>query len=151
MRIKDAERAKRKRPVRATTVNMRRFPKGQLATDRAEFAEVIPINQAQRPKVRADCIDGPRPCPWVSCRHHLYADVAASNGSIKLNFAELEPDELTGRLESCSLDVADGGSESHERVGELLNVTREAVRLIEQQALRKIRLPLLRELDEDEQ
>jgi hypothetical protein len=24
-----------------------------------------------RPRTRADCINGPRPCPWVGCRHHL--------------------------------------------------------------------------------
>jgi len=77
----------------------------------------------------------------VSCRHHLYLDVnpKKENGSIKLNFPDLEPGELTGRLESCSLDVADGGGASAERVGEAMNLTREAVRLIEHQALGKLR------------
>lgn len=25
------------------------------------------------PKTRADCLNAPRPCPWVSCRYHLLA------------------------------------------------------------------------------
>lgn len=29
-----------------------------------------------RPRTRADCLDGPRPCPWVACRHHLLFEVA---------------------------------------------------------------------------
>ena len=24
-----------------------------------------------RPRTRADCLKGPRPCPWIMCRHHL--------------------------------------------------------------------------------
>ncbi len=34
-----------------------------------------------RPKTRGECASGPRPCPWVSCRHHLYLDVD-KNGSV---------------------------------------------------------------------
>lgn len=30
-----------------------------------------------RPRTRAQCQDGPRPCPWVACRHHLLLEVAA--------------------------------------------------------------------------
>lgn len=30
----------------------------------------------QRPRTRGDCKDGPRPCPWVSCRHHLLLEIA---------------------------------------------------------------------------
>jgi hypothetical protein len=71
------------------------------------------------------------------------------NGSIKLNFPDIDPDEVIGQLESCSLDAADDGPSSFERVAELMNVTREAVRLIENRAMRKIRLPLLRSLEED--
>lgn len=109
----------------------------------------------QRPKTRGDCVDGPRPCPWVSCRYHLYLDVdpVKHNGSIKLNFPDIDPDGMTGRLESCALDVAEDGANGFERVAELMNVTREAVRLIENRATAKIRLPMARELelDEDEQ
>ena len=50
-----------------------------------------------RPRKRADCVDGPRPCPWASCRHHLGLDVFAGG---ELVFVE-------GLKESCSLDVAE--------------------------------------------
>jgi len=92
-----------------------------------------------RPQTRGDCAGGPRPCPWVSCRHHLYLDVD-DNGSVKLNFPHLEPDQLK---ESCSLDVADrmasmGSWLQAVDVGDLVNVNRERVRQIEFKALRKL-------------
>lgn len=31
----------------------------------------------QRPRTRGECKDGPRPCPWVSCRHHLLLEIAS--------------------------------------------------------------------------
>jgi hypothetical protein len=78
-----------------------------------------------RPRTRAECpID--RPCPWVACEHHLYLDVDPETGSIKINFPSLDFDELA---ETCTLDVAGGAT--LERVGELMNVTRERVRQLE--------------------
>ncbi|HUB07073.1 MAG TPA: DNA-binding protein, partial [Myxococcales bacterium] len=35
-----------------------------------------------RPKTRADCVNGPRPCLFVSCKHHLYLDVNPNTGSV---------------------------------------------------------------------
>ena len=46
-----------------------------------------------------------RPCPYVSCKHHLYLDVTEFGG-IKLNFPGLEVWELE---ETCALDVAERG------------------------------------------
>lgn len=49
-----------------------------------------------RPKTRSECRDEARPCPWVSCRHHLLLEVAqASKGanrapSMRLNAASRE-------------------------------------------------------------
>jgi hypothetical protein len=31
-----------------------------------------------RPRTRADCIDGPRPCPWYGCRYHLGIKIRSS-------------------------------------------------------------------------
>src|SRR4029077_6719314 len=28
----------------------------------------------ERPRPRGDCVGGERPCPFVSCAHHLYLD-----------------------------------------------------------------------------
>lgn len=89
----------------------------------------------ERPRTRNDCIEGPRPCPFVSCKHHLYLDVSPATGTIKLNFPELEVWELA---ESCALDVADHGAQPLERASRLMNVTRERVRQIEAVALLKL-------------
>lgn len=86
-----------------------------------------------RPRTRADCVDGLRPCPWVGCRHHLFLEVDVRLGSIQLNFPELEPDELE---ESCSLDLADQYDRTLEEVGKVLGVTRERVRQLEKQAVK---------------
>lgn len=93
----------------------------------------------QRPRTRADCIDGPRPCGFVSCRHHLLLDTQGAR--IKVNFPEvLEGGDV--RLElmraTCALDVADEGGTTLEEVSSNLNVTRERGRQIQEGALRKV-------------
>lgn len=66
------------------------------------------------------------------------------SGGIKLNFPHLEPDQL---IASCSLDVAEKGLARLEDAGVLLNLTRERVRQVEVDALRKLgRKRVLREL-----
>jgi hypothetical protein len=89
------------------------------------------------PATRAECENGPRPCPHVSCKFHLYLDVNPETGSIKLNFPHLEPWELT---ESCALDVAERGGITLEEVGTIVNLTRERVRQVEVRATAKLRL-----------
>jgi hypothetical protein len=88
-----------------------------------------------RPRLREDCADGPRPCPFVACKHHLYLDVSPGTGTIKLNFPELEVWELG---ESCALDVADSGAQELDHASHLLNVSRERIRQIEVVALNKL-------------
>lgn len=95
-----------------------------------------------RPKTRAECIDGPRPCPFVSCRHHLYLEVAEKTGVIKLNFPGLEVDELA---ESCALDVADYGGATRDEIGAVLGVTKGRVMQIENRALAKVKRRRLHE------
>lgn len=85
----------------------------------------------ERPRTRADCAAAPRPCPWVSCRHHLYLDVEPS-GSIKINQPALEVWQMP---ETCSLDVADRGSSTLEETGAMLNLTRERVRQVERKSM----------------
>jgi hypothetical protein len=36
-----------------------------------------------------DCMDRPRPCPWVGCKHHLLLDVNENTGSITLNIGRV--------------------------------------------------------------
>ncbi len=91
-----------------------------------------------RPRLRSECQDGPRPCPFVSCQHHLYLDVMP-NGSIKFNFPDVAPEDMP---ESCELDVADRGSQRLIDVGAVMNLTRERVRQVEETALAKVRAHL---------
>lgn len=88
-----------------------------------------------RPRTREDCKLGVRPCPYVGCRYNLYLDVNPRNGTIKLNFPYIEPEEM--RV-SCVLDIADEGGSTLEVVGSCFNVTRERIRQIEYKALRRL-------------
>lgn len=120
---------------RSKTIAIKRVRRGDLRAASLEFEFEMATIDGERPRTRADCEDGPRPCPWVGCRHHLYLDVNPETGSIKFVFPDLEPDELE---QSCALDVADDGDHTLERVGELLNVTRERVRQVESVAEHKL-------------
>jgi hypothetical protein len=92
--------------------------------------------QGNRPRSRADCINSPRPCVFVSCKYNLYLDVNPETGSIKLNF----PDKEIWALEyTCALDVAEKGGITLEEVGEIMNLTRERIRQVETRGLEKVR------------
>ncbi|HVV50492.1 MAG TPA: DNA-binding protein [Polyangia bacterium] len=88
---------------------------------------------AERPRTLAECRPGP--CPWVSCKHHLYLDVSPA-GALTLNFPHLEVWEMA---ETCSLRVAERGPTPLGAVGRLLNVTDARVCQIETAALAKLR------------
>jgi hypothetical protein len=91
---------------------------------------------AARPRSRADCANGPRPCMYIACKHHLYLDVNPATGSIKLNFPDKEVWEIG---ETCALDVADRGGITLEEVGTIMNLTRERIRQVETRGLAKLR------------
>jgi Sigma-70, region 4 len=93
--------------------------------------------EATRPKVRADCAEGPRPCPYVSCKFNLYVDVNPRTGSVKMNFPDKELWEIG---DTCALDVADRGGITLEEVGAIMNLTRERVRQLETRGLVKLRV-----------
>jgi hypothetical protein len=120
-------------PIRARTLQL---PSDRLT--RKEAADLEPYPEwADRPRRRADCENEARPCPFVSCRYHLYLDVAPS-GNIKLNHPGLEVWDMA---QTCALDVADFNPEGLplEEVGDLMNLTRERCRQIEFAAVGKIR------------
>jgi len=115
------------------TINVQRLSRAELDFGRALYPDSG--QHAKRPKTRAECRCTERPCPWVACIWHLYLDVDPVNGSIKLNHPDLEPWELE---ESCALDVAERDGLTLEDVGEILNLTREAVRRVEARGLAKL-------------
>jgi hypothetical protein len=101
-----------------------------------EIDAIIREIESRRPRSRADCASGARPCMYISCKHHLYLDVNPSTGSIKLNFPDREVWELD---ETCALDVADRGGITLEEVGTIMNLTRERIRQVETRGLLKLR------------
>jgi len=123
-------RPRRTRP-RARTIAPRRLTSVELR----QVASTATA-QAGRPKTRAECAHEQRPCPWVSCKHHLYLDVNPRTGTIKLNFPDLEPWELE---HTCALDVADDGGHTLEEVGDITNLTRERIRQLELRGLLELR------------
>lgn len=128
---REQRRSRRKREVRARTISVKRMTKREL-----EFGRLLyPETDYWKPRTRGDCVGGPRPCPYVSCKHHLYIDVSPKTGAIKLNFPDLEVWELG---ESCALDVADRGGTTLEDVGAIMNLTRERIRQVEVKALAKL-------------
>lgn len=128
---REQRRSRRKRDVRARTISVKRMTKRELEIGRLLFPET----DYWRPKNRAECAEGPRPCPFVSCKHHLFIDVSPRTGAIKLNFPDLEVWDLG---ESCALDVADRGGTTLEDVGAIMNLTRERIRQVEVKALAKL-------------
>jgi hypothetical protein len=107
---------------------------------------------------RADCRTQSRPCPWVSCKYHLALDINPATGSIHLNagprsrrtlavwnrrgaeeWLERAADALLDMPETCALDVAERASATLEEIAELLGITRERARQIENAALAKLR------------
>jgi hypothetical protein len=101
-----------------------------------ELDAIMTEIESRRPRSRADCANGPRPCMFISCKHHLYLDVNPSTGSIKLNFPDKEVWDLG---ETCALDVADRGGITLEEVGSIMNLTRERIRQVETRGLLKLR------------
>lgn len=129
---REQRRSRRKREVRARTISVKRMTKRELEIGRLLYP---PSEDEPRPKTRGECVNGPRPCPYVSCKHHLYLDVSPKTGAIKLNFPDIEVEEMT---ESCALDVADRGGTTLEEVGAIMNLTRERIRQLEVKALAKL-------------
>ena len=119
------------RRARARTLSTRR-----LKRERSRVDLLVVIDDDDRPRTRAECRGGCRPCLYVSCRFHLYLDVNEATGSIKLNHPGLEPWEMK---ETCALDIAERGGLTHEEIGRLLNVTRERARQVEEAGLNKLK------------
>lgn len=107
-----------------------------------------------QPLSRGDCADGPRPCPWLRCRHHLLIE----DELIGRERLERTPEWLPGHRvhpaarnaptleaalqalpESCALDVAGRGDHTLGEVGRILGVSRERARQLEAVALTKLR------------
>lgn len=121
------------RPKRADvkvvrTVSVRGVTKKSLYIGAALYPEQPGVDY-HRPKTRADCADGPRPCPYVSCKYHLKYEINPVNGSIRDNQPGVDIEDMD---HSCVLDVVDANPDGLGLVelGKLLMLTKERVRQI---------------------
>lgn len=135
---KTSRKVRKRTRMRSKTLAPKRLSKEEI-----RVGALLVLPDVDRPRTRAECGGGQmRPCPFVSCKHHLYLDVNPVSGSVKLNFPDLEVWEMK---ETCALDVADRGGITLEEVGEILNLTRERIRQVEVRGL--LRLKMDGELD----
>jgi hypothetical protein len=90
---------------------------------------LTPEEEKQRPKKRADCENGQRPCPWLTCCYHL-ALCIDEHGTLQIN-----PKAFTGK--DCALDLAEE-EHSLEEVSGAFGLTKECIRQIEIKYLHKM-------------
>ena len=79
-----------------------------------------------RPLTRGDCLDGIRPCPWISCRYHLALEHPRVVQVIKRG-DEWEAAEAVLDLPcTCALDMAREPSSDREMAA-VYGITRQAM------------------------
>ena len=92
------------------------------------------------PRYRHECRDGPRPCPLVGCFFNNYLEIrrrANCPPEIKLLHPDRLPEDMPPE-DSCTLDLAEDGPQTLDRVGQVLGLTRERIRQIETKILKRI-------------
>lgn len=95
-----------------------------------------------RPRQRCQCINHNGPCPFVSCKHHLYLDVDSDTGEIIFNFPGKEVWELQ---ETCALDAADKKGLSDAEVAALMGLNVARFSVLKERTLRKVKRILIKE------
>ena len=98
------------------------------------------------PADRGVCERGPRPCPWTSCREHLWA---VHDRPGRRRYAGHAPPHAVVRhsSETCALDVAARGPQSYEEIGRVLGMTPTRVRQVFAMAQMRLRMQLCAEHD----
>ena len=76
-----------------------------------------------RPRKRSQCVNGVRPCPWVSCRYHM---IWMANRVDYLSDEQVM-DKILNMPETCVLDVADKSGLTLRELAAILGVSRSRV------------------------
>ena len=96
-----------------------------------EPPESIAEMERSRPKTRGDCVDGLRPCPFVSCQFNTYLHTTKL-GEIK-TMHECDVDEMT--VSNCALDYE---SAELSEIAAAFGTSRQAVDQLIASSLRRI-------------
>lgn len=113
---------------RARTINVSKFTKRQRQAAHSRSFWDVDV-EALRPKLRSECKDGPRPCPWIGCRFHMAINVDLERGSIKEIFPDFNIlDDPSGdglvlleqQVGTCALDVFEKHDDGTGGVGGLI-------------------------------
>jgi hypothetical protein len=90
------------------------------------------------PATRAECVDGPRPCAYVSCRHHLWLRLQSENPGNPKAGKQGATTFKPSSMQSCALDVADKGA-TFDEIGRYLGCDSTRARQIAAAAIDKLR------------
>jgi hypothetical protein len=123
----------------------RRTPLLRILDDgwRENMPEFVPEGWRPRggiPESRADCKDGPRPCPFVRCRYHLWPVVGADRAGRPHGGRRAPTILRPATPASCALDLIDRNPDglSHKEIGALFGITGERIRQIRRDAIAKL-------------
>lgn len=96
------------------------------------------------PDRREDCSKIPRPCPYVSCKYNTYLDISKDGVILISNKGNKEPWGVAPES-SCVLDIVEDypNGMSNQSIADILNVSRETVRLTVMDCLSRIRQEIL--------
>lgn len=91
------------------------------------------------PATRAECAGIERPCNRYACVHNLTPET--ERGGKPHHGIHPHP-VLVEKTESCELDVSERGKHTPKQVAEMLGLTPERIRQLEDRAMRKMELAL---------
>lgn len=91
----------------------------------------------RRPRTRGECPPAAEPCRFVTCRHHLWTERVLDRLGRVLDFRETA---AWGDTEhTCALREAERGGLTLDRIARIYGLSRERIRQIEGEALRRCR------------
>lgn len=99
----------------------------------------VALVDALRPRTRGDCERGPRPCPWVACRHHLAVERYHPRVRGVAALEAAADADLWSMPETCALDVAELGEHTQSEVAEALGISCDRVAEAEWDASQRLR------------
>lgn len=87
------------------------------------------------PQARSDCRGGPRPCPFVSCKYHLFLVIDPRKATVS---HRVDASDIWEIPFTCALDIAEMGGAEFLRVSKVLNLSVEYTLTLHNAAVSKI-------------